>query len=138
MILNEIKNIKSARKDLRDFGFIIAIAFLIFFIVYYFKNNAFNYYFLVISVVFTTSALLIPVLLLPFQKAWMTLAILLNWIMTRVILSLLYYLAITPLGLFFKIKGRDFMDKKIDKQAKTYWQDRSQEKEELENYEKQY
>ncbi len=38
-----------------------------------------------------------------------------------VIMAVFYYLVLTPVGLFFKLIGRDPLKRKFDRQASTYW-----------------
>lgn len=59
-----------------------------------------------------------------FHVAWMTFAQYLGWFMTRVILSIFFYLVITPVGLLMRAFGKDLLDMKIDKSAPTYWKKR--------------
>lgn len=38
-----------------------------------------------------------------------------------VLLSLTYYLMVTPIGLVFRLLGRDLLDRSIDREAPSYW-----------------
>lgn len=62
----------------------------------------------------------------PIHIGWMKLAFVLGWFMTRVILSVFYYLILTPIGLFLRITGKDLLDRKINLDAKSYWIKREQ------------
>lgn len=44
-------------------------------------------------------------------------------VLSWVILGLLFYGMITPVGLLFRLIGRDPMNRRFDRAAKTYWQD---------------
>ena len=67
----------------------------------------------------------------------MTFAAILGWVMTRVILSLVFYLIITPIGLLTRLLGEDFLAlKKID--SNSYWSYRDSSEELNQNYEKQF
>lgn len=138
MIIDEIKNIKQSRKDLRKFGFTIGVVLLIIagFLIWNQKNS--GYYFLAVGVIIFMAGLFIPSILRPLNKAWMTLAILLGWVMTRVILSLLFYLIITPISLIARISGKHFLDFKIDKSRSSYWEKRNDVASLPENYERQF
>jgi len=57
----------------------------------------------------------------PIHIGWMKLAFVLGWFMTRVILSIFYYLILTPIGLVLRIGGKDLLDTKINRDAKSYW-----------------
>ena len=73
---------------------------------------------------FTLSYLAYP-LFKPIHIAWMKLAFILGWVMTRVILSLFFYFVLTPIGILLRIGGKDLLDTKINKEAKSYWIKRS-------------
>ena len=48
-----------------------------------------------------------------------------GFILSHVLLAGVYYLVLTPIALFFRITGRDMIGKKLDKNAKSYWIERS-------------
>ena len=45
----------------------------------------------------------------------------LGWVNTRIILGIIFYLIFTPIGLISKLIGKDFLEERIDKDAKSYW-----------------
>ena len=61
-----------------------------------------------------------------------------GWFMTRVILSLLFYLVVTPIGLIARLSGNQFLDVKMDDSQTSYWNYRKTKKDEKEDYEKQF
>ena len=58
-------------------------------------------------------ALVIPSFLKPINKMWMTLAILMGWVMTRITLSILFYLGITPMGFYSTVVWKGFPGSQI-------------------------
>jgi hypothetical protein len=54
----------------------------------------------------------------------MKFAFVLGWINTRILLGIFFYLILTPIGLIMRISGKDLIDQKIDKGAKSYWKKR--------------
>lgn len=46
-----------------------------------------------------------------------------GFVLSYVIMGFLFYVLITPLGLFFKLTGRDPMHRRFDREAATYWSD---------------
>ncbi len=62
----------------------------------------------------------------PFQRyffvGWMLLAFPIGWVISHLILGVVYYLILTPIGLVMKLLGHDPMQRKIDREADTYWQ----------------
>jgi len=74
-----------------------------------------------ISAVFFLAGALLPIVLSPLEWVWMKLALVLNYVMTRVLLSLVYILGITPMGLIFKGLRKDLLDRRFDPNAPSYW-----------------
>ena len=64
--------------------------------------------------------LVLPRALRPVEKAWMALAMVLAWINTRIILSVLFVLAFTPVGLVRRMI-HDPLERKFRDGKSTYW-----------------
>ncbi len=138
MLLDEIKAIKSGKTELRKFGITLGIVFGLLGGLFLWREKSYYFYLFILSAFFLFFGLVLPVLLKPIHKIWMGLALVLGSIMTRVILSVLFYLVITPLGLISKLSGKDFLDLKFDKSASSYWIQRKKITFEKSNYEKQF
>ena len=138
MIKDEIKNIKQSPKDLRKFGLTVGSVLIIIGCLLLWKHKPSQFYFLSIGAILVLSGLLFPVILRPLNKAWMTLAVLLGWVMTRVILSLLFYIVITPISIIARIFGKHFLDIKIDKSRTSYWEKRKNVPLSPSDYERQF
>jgi len=138
MIKDEIKNIKQGPGDLRKFGLTIGTVLLLIACFMIWKHKHYGYYFLLIGDILALGGIFFPVILRPLHKAWMTLSILLGWVMTRVILSVLFYLVITPIGLIARLSGKQFLDLKIDKSRASYWEKRKNVPPTPEDYERQF
>lgn len=54
---------------------------------------------------------------------WMGLGITIGLVTSPIIMGILYLVLIVPVGLFFRLTGRDLMRRKIDPQAASYWED---------------
>ena len=138
MILEEIKDIKESKKDLRKFGLTVGIALIILSAALFLTGKHSALYFGTAGALLVILALAFPVILKPLNKAWMSLAIVLGWIMTRVILTILFYIALTPIGLLARLFRKDFLDIKFDKTKDTYWQKRDKTKFDPVDYERQF
>ena len=53
--------------------------------------------------------------------SWMKSVSILGWISSRLILSIIFYLVLAPIGLGMKLLGVDLLDRRIDKGEKSYW-----------------
>lgn len=138
MLLEEIKNIKSEKKDLRNFGLIIGIALGLLAGLLWWKGRDAYLIFAIIALAFILVGLLSPSVLKPLQKAWMTLAVIMGWIMTRMILSILFYLVFTVIGGMGRLFGKQFLDLKIAPSINSYWIKRESKSFDKSGYEKQF
>ena len=137
-MFEEIKNIKTGKKDIRSFGVTFAIIFLMIAgFLYYQEKDSFQL-FIYLAGSFSGLGFILPIVLKPFYMVWMIFAAILGWFMTKMILSLLFSIIITPIGLFLKILGKDLLDLKEQKNKKSYWNIRNSEEEQNQNYEKQF
>ena len=136
-MFEEIKNIQTSNKDITSFGITIGIILFIISCMLLYHENQLYLLIAIIASIFIGLGLIVPILLKPIYFAWMIFAVILGWIMTRVILSIIFYLIMTPIGLITRIFGEDFLDlKKLD--SNSYWNKRDSSKELSQNYEKQF
>lgn len=138
MIKEEFKHIKESKKDLRKFGLTVGgVLLLIAALLFYFEKPSAMYFALIGGVLFL-SGIVIPQILKPLNKFWMGLAIVLGFFMSRLILTILFYIALTPISIIAKISGKKFIFLKYDKSAKTYWEKRTIVKTKQLDYERQF
>jgi len=138
MILEEIKGIKSDRKDLRNFGITIGIALGVLGGLLLWREKPSYFYCIIAAIAFLLSGFAFPAVLKPFQKVWMTISILMGWFMTRIILIILFYAILTPIGLIARLCGKKFIDRAFNKNAKSYWIIKTAEKRGSNTYEQQF
>lgn len=137
-MIEEIANIKSGKRELRQFGITIGIVLGFLGGLLFFRQKAYYFYFLAFSGIFLFFGLIAPILLKPIQKIWMSLAILIGWVVTRVILIILFYLVVTPIGLAAKLFGQTLLDLKFVRAADSYWILREPVKFDKKSYENQF
>ncbi len=137
-MFEEIKDIKSGKKELREFGLTIGIILVILGSVALWRGKEIFPYFLGLGATFITLGIIFPGALKRLQKIWMSFSIILGFFMSRVILTALFYIGITPIGLIVRLFGKDMLDEKIDKNRSSYWHDRSAEFKDKKSYENQY
>jgi hypothetical protein len=138
MIIEEIKNIKGDKSDWKKFGITMGIILTIIGLYLLWKNNDYFQYFLFLGAAFSLLGLILPTALKHVYKVWMSLAVVMGFIMTRVIMVIIFYLLVTPIGLIAYITGKKFLDMKIDKNAKSYWLARDQSLKVKADYERQF
>ncbi len=128
--------IQSSKADLKKFGLTLGIVFGLLGAYFLWRGKSHAPYFLGASTFFLFFGAYFPAFLKPVQKAWMTLALLMGWVMTRVILAIVFYLVITPIGFMIRLSGKDFMNRSFPRREDSYWLDHA--KRVKEDYERQF
>jgi len=137
-MIEEIKRIDSSARKLREFGAVMFVFFMILSAVFFLKRKEINFYFLAAGAFFLLAGMSAPRLLAPLYKAWMVFALVMGFIVSRIILTVLFFLVITPIGLIARIFGKDLLDERIRKTENTYWKMREDGPKPAESYENQY
>jgi len=137
-MFEEIKSIKKSNSDIRSFGITIGIILIIISTLLFYYDKGSYQTLLIIALGFIGLGIIVPISLKPIYLVWMTFAVILGWIMTRVILSLLFYLIITPTGLIARLFGKQFLELEWDDSKTSYWNYRSKKNILKEGYEKQF
>jgi len=121
-VMTENKDMEKEKSELRKFGLTVGIAFGILAGLLGWAGKGYYFWFFVIAAVLIIAGLVQPRLLKYIHKVWMTAALAMGWFMTRVILVVLFYLIVTPIGLLGRILGKDFLDLKFPEAARqSYW-----------------
>jgi hypothetical protein len=110
----------SGRRALRKFGllFLVVGALIAAWLLY--LGNAAWPWAAAAGALFGLLGLFLPAALKYPYLAWMTLALVIGWFVSRLLLALLYYLLVTPLGVVLKMMGKDFMEDSFD-ESESYW-----------------
>ena len=120
MLKEDIRAIRSERRDLRNFGLVVGGVFAALGLFLLWKERPAGIWLGGIGSALVLLGALLPGLLLPLQKVWMTLAVIMGWVMTRVILSVLFFLVLTPIGLVARTAGQRFLDRSFTREE-TWW-----------------
>ncbi len=122
------------KTDLKKFGLTLIIGFaLIGALVGWKKSWEAAYWIWAVSGSIGLLALFLPPFSRPFYLLWMGLAFVMGSVVSFLILVLIFYFLLTPVGIFMRIWGRDPLRlKKTSFSGGTYWQKHP------ENFEKEY
>ena len=71
-------------------------------------------------------------------QAWLLIGSAMNWVMTRVILVILFFGILTPLALIARLMGKQFLDIQKDHPQKSYWRKRAVKSFDKKTYEHQF
>ena len=107
----------------KSFGYTFSVIFLIFSIYFLYKENDLNLIFFIITFCLLLITILKPKYLSIPNKIWFKIGMFLsNYIITPIIMFLIFFLVVTPIGFLMKIFSR-----KKNKKELTYWIKRSEE-----------
>jgi len=139
MIAEELKQLKAGRQKLRRFGLLVGAVFTVLGSLSWARDKPHFLWLLASGVALVVLGLVLPKALKQVYIVWMALALLLGLVISKVILTLLFVLVITPVGLAARCLGKDFLRLRLDRQATTYWLPReSGPQKPPEDYERQF
>src|SRR5215467_10310536 len=108
-------------KQLRSFGLTVGIIFGIIGIwPMIFRGADARWWLIALAGCLVLPALVFPRILFWPHKAWMAVGHVMGWINTRIILGIVFYLIITPIGIIRSWLGNDPMGRKLRPDLDTY------------------
>lgn len=125
------------KKGLKKFGITMGMSLLVISAVLFARHKQAAPA-LSVSIIFVITAFIAPVFLKPIYAFWMGLAFVLGWINTRLILLIVFYLILTPMGLIARLLGKDPLDRKADRAVGSYWKKKEIKGFNLSEYERQF
>ena len=108
---------------LRKFGLttgVIVVVIFAFFFPWIFDMSDWPIWPWIIAGLLWVPAILFPAGLRPVYNIWMKIGHAIGWVNTRLILGLLFYLMVLPMGLVMRLFGKDPMTRKRDKSVSSY------------------
>ena len=104
----------------RSFGILFCIVFAIIAFWPTINGNPLRLWSIPISVIFLVLGLLNSKLLNPINIVWVKFGELLGRIIAPIVMAIIYFIIVTPIGLFMRLIGKDLLNIKFSK-ANTYW-----------------
>ncbi len=74
----------------------------------------------------------------PLYYAWMKLFFAVEWVVTRSIMLVIFYLIIAPFGLVMRALGKDPLDRRMEKAKGSYWKEKPKLAFQPSDYERQF
>ncbi|MGE4280949.1 MAG: SxtJ family membrane protein [Magnetospirillum sp.] len=105
----------------RSFGVVFAVVFAIVALLPLKSGGDVRLWAVAVAVAFLAVSLTVPKVLRPLNLIWFKFGLLLHKIMTPLIMGLLFFLTVTPVGLLMRATGKDPMRLKRDPAATSYW-----------------
>ena len=108
----------------RSFGFTFAGLFAVLCGVSSWRSGSINVWLLGAAAVFLIVTLTAPGLLGPLNRVWSGIGRILHAVVSPIILAILFYGVITPIGVLARLLGHDPLRRRIDRGAPSYWVER--------------
>ena len=105
----------------RNFGLVFFTVFLILSIWPLMNEDPIRVWSFLISIVFLILGLMNSKILTPLNRFWFKFGMLLGNIIAPIVMGVVFFIVVTPIGLFMKIMNKDLLNKKYDKKKITYW-----------------
>lgn len=113
--------VETSKNDLRKFGAILTAALAIWGAVFLWQGKEHTSWFFVAAACILLVTLIVPIMLMPVNIAFMAFSRVVGWVVTRLILMVLFYTILTPIGIVARLLGKRFLSVKMDDPCDTYW-----------------
>ena len=105
----------------RSFGLLFFIVFLIVALWPLKYEEDIRLWSLVLSIIFFILGILNSQLLTPLNKLWFKFGMFLGLIVSPIVMGIVYFIVVTPIGIFMRLLGKDLLKISKAKNASTYW-----------------
>lgn len=117
--LSRAQNVKASSD--RFFGLTFFVVFLIIALLPLLWQGPVRPIALGIALAFLAVSLIAPAWLAPLNRLWLKFGALLHRITSPIILGIMFFGVITPVGWFMRLAGKDLLRMKFDREAPSYW-----------------
>jgi hypothetical protein len=107
----------------RSFGLAFAVVFLILGLFPMLRGGRMRGWALGVSGAFLLAAVVRPGLLGPVNTVWLQFNVIIRRILTPVLMGIVFYLVVTPMGMVMRLLRRDALGRRLEPAAGTYWID---------------
>ena len=116
----------------RSFGIVFFIVFLFISLYPLTYSQDIRVWSTIISIIFLVLGLLNSKILTPLNKLWFKFGIFLGKIISPLIMGIIFFLVVTPIGLMMRSLGKDVLNLKYSK-SKSYWIEKKGPKSKMKN-----
>ena len=116
----------------RSFGIVFFVVFLLIALYPLISNGEIRIWSLIVSLIFLVLGLINSKFLNPLNKLWFKFGLFLGKIITPIIMGIIFFLVVTPIGLIMKVLRKDLLNLRYNKN-KTYWIEKSGPKSKMKN-----
>ena len=111
----------------RSFGLVFFVVFLAIALWPLKSGEEFRLWSLVLSIIFFILGVLNSKLLTPLNRLWFKFGIFLGSIVSPIVMGMVYFIVVTPTGLFMRLLGKNLLKISKEKHTSTYWMKRNKQ-----------
>ena len=112
----------------RSFGFLFFVVFIVISLWPLKSQEDLRLWALILSLIFLVLGILNSRFLTPLNKLWHKFGIFLGSIMSPVVMGIVFFIVVTPIGRIMRFLGKDMLRIKKNKLVSTYWINREKQK----------
>ena len=112
---------KKKKNTNRSFGIFFFIVFSIISIWPILSGGELRLWSFIVAIIFLIMGITKSRFLTPFNIAWIKFGELLGVIISPLIMGLVYFLVVLPIGILMRVLGKDLLSLKFNKNIETYW-----------------
>ena len=116
----------------RSFGIVFFIVFLLIAVYPFFKGGDIRLWSIIISLVFLVLGFINSKILTPFNKLWFRFGIFLGKVISPIIMGIIFFLVVTPIGFLMRLLGKDILNLRYNNN-KSYWIEKNGSKSKMKN-----
>ena len=116
----------------RSFGIVFFIVFFIISTYPLIKGDGLRLWSLITSIVFLFLGLENSKILNPLNKLWFKFGIFLGKIISPLVMGIIFFLVVTPIGLLMKLLNKDLLNLKFNNNS-SYWIEKTEQKSNMKN-----
>ena len=116
----------------RSFGIVFFLVFLLIATYPLINGNEIRLWSLVISIIFLLLGLINSKILNPFNKLWFKFGIFLGKIISPLIMGIIFFLVVTPIGFLMRLLNKDLLNLKFNNNS-SYWIEKTEPKSKMKN-----
>ena len=116
----------------RSFGIVFFVVFLLIALYPLTYSGELRIWSVIISLIFMVLGLINSKILTPLNKLWFRFGIFLGKIISPVIMGIIFFLVVTPIGLVMRLLGKDLLNLRYNKN-KSYWIEKNGPKSKMKN-----
>ena len=116
----------------RSFGIVFCVVFLLIGLYPIIYNQDIRFWPFGISIIFLILGLLNSKILTPLNKIWFKFGLFLGKIISPLIMGIIFFFVVTPIGIIMRVLGKDLLNLKYNK-SKSYWIEKRDSKSSMKN-----